>query len=121
MMLLKRCTQYVSKFGKLSSSHRTGKDLFAFQSQRRTMPKNVQTTKHLLLGRKAMTNLVKVKMLISHPSTNQALVTAQLLRSDSTGHVQGSMYGRHILGTLWTVACLAPLSMEFSRQEYWNG
>ena len=21
----------------------------------------------------------------------------------------------------WTVACLAPLSMEFSRQEYWNG
>ena len=32
--------------------------------------------KHLLLGRKATTNLVKVKMLISHPSTNQALVTA---------------------------------------------
>ena len=32
--------------------------------------------KHLLLGRKAMINLVKVKMLISHPSTNQALVTA---------------------------------------------
>ena len=78
-------------------------------------------SKMLALGRKAMTNLVKVKMLISHPSTNQALVTAQLLRSDSTGHVQGSMYGRHILGTLWTVACLAPLSMEFSRQEYWNG
>ena len=22
--------------------------------------------------------------------------------------------------TLWTVACQAPLSMEFSRQEYWN-
>ena len=21
----------------------------------------------------------------------------------------------------WTVACQAPLSMEFSRQEYWNG
>ena len=21
----------------------------------------------------------------------------------------------------WTVACEAPLSMEFSRQEYWNG
>ena len=25
------------------------------------------------------------------------------------------------LATLWTVACQAPLSMEFSRQEYWNG
>ena len=22
---------------------------------------------------------------------------------------------------LWTVACQAPLSMGFSRQEYWNG
>ena len=21
----------------------------------------------------------------------------------------------------WTIACQAPLSMEFSRQEYWNG
>ena len=25
------------------------------------------------------------------------------------------------LVTLWTVACQAPLSMGFSRQEYWNG
>ena len=24
-------------------------------------------------------------------------------------------------GTLWTVACQAPLSMGFSRQEYWSG
>ena len=23
--------------------------------------------------------------------------------------------------TLWTVACQAPLTMEFPRQEYWNG
>ena len=22
---------------------------------------------------------------------------------------------------LWTVACQAPLSMEFSRKEYWSG
>ena len=32
-----------SKFGKLSSGHRTGKCQFSFQSQRKTMPKNVQT------------------------------------------------------------------------------
>ena len=25
-----------------------------------------------------------------------------------------------IFATLWTVACQAPLSMEFSRQEYWS-
>ena len=29
---------------KLSRSHRTGKGQFSFQSQRRAMPKNVQTT-----------------------------------------------------------------------------
>ena len=30
MMLLKCCTQYASKFGKLSSGHRTGKGQFSF-------------------------------------------------------------------------------------------
>ena len=25
------------------------------------------------------------------------------------------------LATLWTTACQAPLSMEFSRQKYWSG
>ena len=42
-MLLKCCTQYVSKFGKLSIGHRNGKGQFFFQSLRRTIPKNVQT------------------------------------------------------------------------------
>ena len=32
---------------KLSSGHRTGKGQFSFQSQRRAMPKNVQTTRQL--------------------------------------------------------------------------
>ena len=36
--------QYASKFGKLSSAHRTGKGQFSFQSQRKAMPKNAQTT-----------------------------------------------------------------------------
>ena len=47
MMLLKCCTQYASKFGKLSSGHRTGKAQFSFQSQRKAMPKNVQPTKQV--------------------------------------------------------------------------
>ena len=33
--------KYASKFGKLSSGHRTGKGQFSFQSQRRATPKNV--------------------------------------------------------------------------------
>ena len=41
-MLLKSCTQYAGKFGKLSSGHRTRKGPFSFQSQRKAMPKNAQ-------------------------------------------------------------------------------
>src|SRR5574342_597644 len=47
MILSKCCTQYASKFGKLSSGHRTGKGQFSFQSQRKVMPKNAQTTAQL--------------------------------------------------------------------------
>ena len=47
MMLLKCCTQYASKFGKLSSGQRIGKGQFSFQSQRKLMAKNVQTTAQL--------------------------------------------------------------------------
>ena len=59
MMLWKCCTQYASKFGKLSSGHRNGKGQVSFQSQRKTMPKNVKTTaqvhsSHTLVTEKAM-------------------------------------------------------------------
>ena len=37
----------VSKFGKLSSGHRTGKGQFSFQSQRKAVPKDAQTTAQL--------------------------------------------------------------------------
>ena len=47
MRLWKCHTQYVKKFGKLSSGHRTGKGQLSFQFQRKTMPKNAQTTTRL--------------------------------------------------------------------------
>ena len=46
-MLWKSCTQYASKFGKLSSGHRTGKGQFSVQSQRKAIPKNASTTTQL--------------------------------------------------------------------------
>ena len=46
-MLWKCCTQYASKLGTLSRGHRTGKGQFSFQSQRKAMPKNAQTTTQL--------------------------------------------------------------------------
>ena len=50
MVLLKCCTHYASKCGKLSSEHRIGKGQFSFQSQRKAMPQNVQTTAQLYLS-----------------------------------------------------------------------
>ena len=47
-MLLKCFTQYVNKFGKLSSGHRTGKGQFSFQSQRKAMPKCSSSNYHTI-------------------------------------------------------------------------
>ena len=46
-MLSKCYTHYFSKFGKLSSGHRTRKGQISFQPQTRAMPKNVQTIAQL--------------------------------------------------------------------------
>ena len=46
----KCCTQYASKCGKLSSGNKTRKGQFSFQSQRKAMPKNAQTTAQLHLS-----------------------------------------------------------------------
>ena len=59
MMLWKCCTQYASKCGKLNSGHRTGRGQFSFQSQRKAMPKNVQSTTRLHLSH----TLVMLKIL----------------------------------------------------------
>ena len=40
-------TQFVTKFGNLHSNHKTGKGPFSFQSQRKAIPKNVQSTTQL--------------------------------------------------------------------------
>ena len=44
---VKELQSICQKFGKLSSGHRTGKGQFSFQSQRKAMPKNAQTTTQL--------------------------------------------------------------------------
>ena len=47
MMLWECCTKYTSKFGKLSSGHRTEKGQFSFQYQRKAMAKNAQISSQL--------------------------------------------------------------------------
>ena len=65
MTLIKCCTQYASKSGK-HQWHRTGKCPFSFQSQRRAMSKNAQTTRqlcsfHMLAGASQVVLVVKKK------------------------------------------------------------
>ena len=60
MMLWRCCTQYNSKFGKLSSGHRTGKGQFSFQFQRKAMPKNAQTTAQLYSSHNASKIMLKI-------------------------------------------------------------
>ena len=64
-MLLKCCTQYASKFGKLSSGHRTGKGQFLFQSQRRANAKkysNSHTTACVSHARKVMLKIFQARL-----------------------------------------------------------
>ena len=65
----KCCTQHASKFRKLSSGHRTGKGQFSFQSKRKAMSKNVQTTTKLHSSH----TLVKWSLKLSRPGFSNTL------------------------------------------------
>ena len=79
MMLWKCCTQYASKFGKLSSGHRTAKGQFSLQSLRKTMPKNAQTTAQLHSSHM----LVKWSLKFSKPGfSNMWTVNFQMFKLD---------------------------------------
>ena len=65
-MLWKCCTPFASKSEKLSSGHRIGKGQFSFQSQRKAVPKNAQTTAQLHSSR----TLVKSSSKFSKPGFN---------------------------------------------------
>ena len=76
-MLWKCCTQYASKFGKLGSGHRTAKGQFSFQSQRKAVPKNAQTTAQLHSSH----TLVKYCLKFSKPGfSNMWTVNFQLFK-----------------------------------------
>ena len=63
-MLLKCCTHCASKFGKLSSGHRTGKGQFSFQSPRRTMQScsNYQTIALMPHTSKVMLKILQTRL-----------------------------------------------------------
>ena len=75
-MLGKCCTQYASKFGKLSSGHRTGKGQFSFQSQRKAMPKNARHCTIALISH-ASTVMLKILQVRLHQYINRELPDVQ--------------------------------------------
>ena len=65
MMLWKCCIQYVSKFGKLSCGHRTGKGQFSFQSQKKAIAKecsNYRTIALILQASKVMLKILQARL-----------------------------------------------------------
>ena len=78
-MLWKCCTQYASKFGKLSNGHRTGRGQFSFQSQRKAMPKNVQTTLTIALISHASNLRLKILQARLQQYMNHELPDVQLV------------------------------------------
>ena len=139
MMLWKCCTQHASKFGKLNSGHRTGKGQFSFQSQRKAMPKNAQTTAQLhsshMLATATAKSLQSCPTLCDPidgsppgspiPGILQARTLEWVAISSSNAwkwKVKVKMLSRvWLLATPWTAAHQAPPSMGFSRQECWSG
>ena len=63
-MLWKCCMQYASKYRKLSSGHRTGKDQFSLQSQRKAMPdcSNYQTIALILNTNRVMLKILQARL-----------------------------------------------------------
>ena len=101
MMLLKCCTQYVSKLGKLSSGHKIGKGQFSFPTQRRAMPKNVQTTIQL----RSFHMLLKIMLKILQ-------VSLQQYENQELPNVQGEFQrGRGIRDQIANISCIIKTSI----------
>ena len=77
MVLLKCCTQYASKSGKLSSGHKTGKSQFSFQYQKKRNAKNCLNYCTLALTSHACKLMLKILQASLQHCVNQELPDVQ--------------------------------------------
>ena len=108
MMLGKCCTQHANKVGKLSSGQRTGKGQFSFQSQRKVMSKNAQTTTQL----NSSHSLVKVMLKILQARLQQ-YVNCEL-PDVQAGFRKGRGTRDQIANTCWVIE----KTREFQKNIY---
>ena len=77
-MLLKCCTQYAGKFGKLSSGHRTGKGQFSLQSQKEGNAKECSNYYTIALISHASKVMLKILQARLQQYVNQELPGVQV-------------------------------------------
>ena len=113
MMLLKCFTQYASKFAKLSNGHRTIKAEFSFQSQRRAMTKNVQTTIQLhMLARKCSKFFMLILGIIrSFSCTRDGITAFRSLVNHRAVHTHIVHQSNSALSTSTSLTILNPLTV----------
>ena len=77
-------TQYTSKFGNLNSGHKAEKGQYSFKSQRKAMPKNVQTTTQLhsshMLVNNAQNSPSQASQYVNHEIPDELF---QILKDDA--------------------------------------
>ena len=107
-MLWKCCTQYASKFGKLSSGHRTGKGQFSFQSQRKAMPKNAQNYRTIYFISHASKVMLKILLARLQQYANRELPDIQA----------GFRKGRGTRGQIANICWIMEKARQFQKNTY---
>ena len=102
------CSQHANKLGKLSSGNRTAKCQFSFQSQRKTMPKNVQTTTQLHSSH--ITNKVMLKILQAR--------FQQYVNWELPGVQAGFRKGRGIRDQIANICWIIDKARQFQKNIY---
>ena len=115
-MLLKCCTNMPANLenSALSSGHRTGKDQFSFQSQRKAMPKNVRTIAQLQSFHKFL--------IISHASQIMFKILQarlqQYMNWELSDDQAGFRKGRGTRHQIANIHCIIEKEREFQRNIY---
>ena len=108
MMLWKCCTQYASKFGQLSSGHRTGKGQFPFQSQRKGNAKECSNYHTIALISHTSKIMLKILQARLQQYVNQELPDVQA----------GFRKGRGIRDQIANICWIIEKAREFQKNIY---
>ena len=103
MMLCKCCIQYASKFGKLSSGHRTGKGQFSFQSQKKGNAKECSNYRTIALISYAHKVMLKILQARLQQYVNRELPDVQA----------GFRKGRGTTDQIANICCIIKRAREF--------